>query len=55
MDGATILGTVPLDSEGRATLTTSSLAKGSHKVRADHSGDSHFNPSQAKPVVQVVQ
>jgi Bacterial Ig-like domain (group 3) len=37
-DGATPLGTVPLDSAGSATLTTSVLAVGSHSITATYNG-----------------
>jgi hypothetical protein len=38
-DGTTPLGTVPLDGSGRATLTVTSLAPGSHAITASYSGD----------------
>jgi hypothetical protein len=39
-DGTTALGTVELDGSGRATLTTTKLAPGSHQLTASFSGDS---------------
>ena len=38
-DGATVLGTVALAGNGKASLTTSSLAFGSHSVTAAYAGD----------------
>ena len=53
-DGATLLGKVPLDDKGQASLTTSDLTVGTHTIRAHYSGDSNFNPNHAKPISQVV-
>ncbi|MCY0932600.1 Ig-like domain-containing protein, partial [Streptomyces sp. H27-H1] len=44
-EGTTTLGTSPLDSLGRATLTTGSLAVGSHVITATYNGDANYNPS----------
>jgi hypothetical protein len=41
-DGATPLATVPLDGSGKATLTTTGLAIGSHSITATYNGDSTF-------------
>jgi len=41
-DGATALATVPLDSSGRAVLTTSVLAVGSHSITATYNGTADF-------------
>ena len=46
-DGGTLLGTVPLDGSGRATLTTSALAVGSHAITASYSGDADFVGAQS--------
>jgi hypothetical protein len=46
LDGATVLGTVALNS-GTAALTTSSLAAGSHTISAVYSGDLNFAGSSA--------
>lgn len=53
-DGNTVLGTVPLTS-GVATLTTSTLSVGTHKIVASYSGDANFNPNDAKVLTQVVE
>ena len=53
-DGNTSLGTVPLTS-GVAKFTTSSLTVGTHKILASYSGDTNFNPNDAKPLTQVVE
>jgi hypothetical protein len=47
------LGTSPL-SGGVATFTTSSLAQGTHTIRAKYSGDAEFSPSYAT-LTQMVQ
>jgi Bacterial Ig-like domain (group 3)/FG-GAP-like repeat len=51
-DGKVVLGTAPL-SGGSATLTTSALSVGSHKIVAIYPGDSNFMASR-KRIVQVV-
>ncbi|AMV24068.1 Calx-beta domain protein [Gemmata sp. SH-PL17] len=43
-DGVTDLGSVPLDSQGRAT-TTVTLAEGPHNIVASFDGVTNFNPS----------
>ena len=53
-DGSTALGTVALTS-GVAMFTTSGLSVGTHKIVASYSGDTNFNPNDAKPVTQVVE
>jgi sugar lactone lactonase YvrE len=42
LDGATILGTAPLDSKGVATLNISALGPGAHTIDARYIGDSNF-------------
>jgi hypothetical protein len=42
LDGATILGTDPLDSKGVATLNISALGPGAHTIDARYIGDSNF-------------
>ncbi len=44
-DGATTLGTGAVNASGHATLTTSSLAAGSHTITAIYGGDGNFNTS----------
>ena len=51
-DGAAVLATVPL-AGGTAALTTSSLAKGTHTIKASYGGDATFKASY-KTVSQVV-
>jgi hypothetical protein len=38
-DRAITLGTVPLDANGQATYSTTTLAAGSHSIMASYSGD----------------
>ncbi|MGW3269814.1 Ig-like domain repeat protein, partial [Streptomyces sp. NPDC001056] len=52
-DGATLLGTGTLIA-GTATLTTSSLAVGSHSLTAVYSGDAEFTGSASPADVQTV-
>jgi hypothetical protein len=53
-DGTTVLGTGSLDSTGRAVLTRSGLAVGSHSISASYGGDSNFNGSSSAVLSQTV-
>jgi hypothetical protein len=55
-DGTTIpgCGSVALSS-GKARCTTSSLKKGSHKIRGVYSGDSTYGSGVAGPITQTVK
>jgi hypothetical protein len=53
-DGTTPLGTVPLDSSGRATLTPSSLSPGSDAITASYSGDSDRLGGASRPATESV-
>jgi hypothetical protein len=53
-DGSTVLGTVPLDSSGRATLTTTVLTPGRHTITAVYSGSPGVLTSVSPPLVQTV-
>ena len=53
-DGATVLGTVALAGNGKASLTTSALTSGSHSVTAAYAGDSGHGASSAS-LTQTVQ
>lgn len=46
-DGATVLGAVPLDADGVARLTTTSLRYGTFLVTADYGGDAGFGAATA--------
>jgi hypothetical protein len=52
-DGSTLLGTSPI-SAGRATLTTTSLAAGSHAITARYPGWGDIPPSRSEVFVQSV-
>jgi hypothetical protein len=54
MDGGTVLATVPLNSAGQATFTTSSLSAGTHSITASYSGDTNNAPSTSAPFLQSV-
>ena len=53
-DDGTPLGTVPLDSNGEATLTTSSLTPGSHAITVVYLGAPGFENSASPPLIQEV-
>jgi autotransporter-associated beta strand protein len=53
-DGATTLGTVPLDASGQAAFTTSTLPLGPHMITAVYSGDSIYNSFTSAPLTQGV-
>jgi Bacterial Ig-like domain (group 3) len=53
-DSGTTLATVPLNSSGTATFTTSSLTAGTHILTASYSGAAGFASSQSTPLSQVV-
>ena len=52
-DGATVLGTVQLDANGKGTLTTSTLSIGSHPITAEFTGTSGWLNSSST-LTQVV-
>jgi uncharacterized repeat protein (TIGR01451 family) len=49
-DGATDLGTAPLDAGGTATFAIPDLALGSHAITASYAGDDRYQPSDAAAV-----
>lgn len=54
VDGSTNLGSSALDNTGTATLSTSSLAAGSHSITASYSGDSADNASTSSAVTVTI-
>jgi len=54
-DGSTSLGTSTLDGSGMATLTTASLAVGTHSITANYSGDGNFWTGTSSVLSKVVQ
>jgi hypothetical protein len=54
-DGTTVLGAVTVDGAGKAALTVSSLAVGSHSISASYGGDSNFNGSSTTGATGVTQ
>jgi len=53
-DGPTELGTVTLDSSGKAVLVTSALSVGSHDIFALYSGDAVHNPASSSAFQLIV-
>ena len=53
-NGVTNLGSGELNARGVATLTTSSLAVGTHTITATYSGDKTYSSSVSSPYNQVV-
>jgi hypothetical protein len=53
-DGGTTLATVPLQANGQATFTISTLGVGSHTITAAYSGDASFAPSTSNAVPVAV-
>jgi Big-like domain-containing protein len=53
-DGASVLGTSALGAVGVATLTTSSLAVGTHSITAEYSGDASHMSSASSVLSQTV-
>jgi hypothetical protein len=54
LDGTTVLGTSPVNAQGAATYTTSTLAAGSHTINAVYSGDTNFAASQSTLTQAVI-
>ncbi|MYQ98582.1 Ig-like domain repeat protein [Streptomyces sp. SID6139] len=54
-DDDTAIGTATLDPDGTATLTTTDLALGAHRITAHYQGDGSCPPSVSEPVVVVVE
>ena len=52
-DGSTVLGTFTL-TNGTASFTTSSLAVGTHSIKAVYAGDANFKTSTSAVLKQVV-
>jgi hypothetical protein len=54
-DGTTNIGSSNLNSSGVAALTISTLAEGTHSVKAAYSGDTNFVPSTSSALEQLEQ
>ena len=55
MDGSSTLATAVLDGSGTATLTTSSLAVGSHSMSAVYGGNTGFPGSTSALLIQTIE
>ena len=53
-DGATSLGTFPLNGSGQATFTTSTLTVATHSITAKYLGNSNYNESTSSALSQEV-
>lgn len=53
LDGSTVLGTSPVNAQGTATFTTTTLTAGSHTIVAIYAGDQNFSGSQNSVEEQV--
>jgi len=53
-DGGSVLGTVPLDGAGKASLTTAAVGGGSHTITATYNGDASYGASTSAPLSQTV-
>ena len=54
-DGSAVLGSVPVNSSGLATLVVSSLTPGNHAIVASYSGDVDDAPSSSSTQPEIVQ
>lgn len=54
-DGSMVLGSAPVDVNGNAVLSVSTLAAGSHELTAHYQGSSLFNASTSAAVTQIVK
>lgn len=53
-DGSTVLGTVPVDGSGNASLPISTLAIGTHNLSVTFAGNTGWNGSSSSPVSELV-
>lgn len=53
-DASAVLGTVTLDSSGKATISVSTLAAGNHSLTAAYQGDVNFSPGISGSYTQTV-
>ena len=54
LDGATQIGTMPLNGSGVAAFPTTTLTAGTHSITASYGGDANFAASTSTAVSQVV-
>ncbi len=54
LDGATVLGTSPVNAAGQATFTVPALAAGSHALSARFAGDQYHLPSTSPAITETV-
>ena len=54
-DGTTVLATVTLNAQGKATFTTSTLSKGFHNITATYNGNSNYLSSVSAILALQIQ
>jgi hypothetical protein len=54
LDGATVIGSSPVDAGGSAAFTTSTLSVGPHSITVQYSGDATFAGSSSSALSQTV-
>lgn len=54
-DGTSEIGTAPINAQGLATFTTSSLSNGTHSLTATYVANAHFAGSTSSVINEVVQ
>jgi hypothetical protein len=54
-DGSAVIATVPLDANGNAMFSSTSLTIGTHNITAVYAGDNLDQSSTSLPIAQVVQ
>jgi hypothetical protein len=53
-DGATVLSTLKLDSNGAATFSTSTLSAGIHSITSTYGGDANLSAGSSAPYMQTI-
>jgi hypothetical protein len=54
-DGSTSLSTVPVDGNGQASFSTSSLSAGSHTITASYSNGTNYGTGSGNVTITVAQ
>jgi len=54
-DGSTVLATVPVDANGRASFSTSSLSVGIHTITATYSNGTNFSTGSGTATITIAR